>query len=214
MSPSVDLVTIDKSIAEDVKRIENLVLDILAKDMYGIELSTGDFTKNVELKVYYGDSDVTGVTESSLRIYILNGEEWEMVTGKQEVNELDNYVTAELEHFSVYCVMGYSDAELKILNMVNYPNPMTGETVFTFELTKDANVKLRIYTVSGRLVKSFEVLDMDAGYKEIPVDGTWDGTADGDVGQLASGVYLWKLTATATDGGETVSRTEKLVIVR
>jgi hypothetical protein len=102
--------------------------------------------------------------------------------------------------------------------MINYPNPMTGETVFTFELTKNADVKLGIYTVSGRLVKSFEVSDMGAGYREIPVDGTWDGKADGDGQLLASGVYFWKLTATSIPTGdaavETVSRTEKLVIIK
>ena len=169
-------------------------------------------TYSVELKIYYGDYDTTGITESTLRIYELNGDEWEKVQGKQAVNEVGKYVTAELLHFSVYCVMGYDSDELKILDMVNYPNPMNTKTVFTFELTMVADVKLKIYTVSGRLVMSYEVLDMNAGYCEIPVGGTWDGT-DVNNEQLANGTYIYKITAETESKGP-VSAIGKLIIMK
>ena len=87
-----------------------------------------------------------------------------------------------------------SDTAIDIRNMANYPNPMTGETVFTFQLTDAATVKLDVFTVSGRLVKSFPEVLMDAGYNEVPEGSTWNGNDEsGDI--LPSGMYFWKVTA-------------------
>jgi hypothetical protein len=104
--------------------------------------------------------------------------------------------------------MGESiDAVLGIEEIANYPNPMTNSTVFTFKLTKSADVKLKIFTISGRLVDKIEAGTLDAGYNEIPAGGSWDS------GDLSAGVYLYKITAT-DDNGNTVNKTAKLVIMR
>jgi hypothetical protein len=99
------------SIPDDTGIIENLIVELEAFDMYGNIRIKDEFTKEVELKIEYGDSDIVGITESSLRIYVLNGNKWDIVPGEQEVNEIDNYIKVELEHFSVYCIMGYSSTE-------------------------------------------------------------------------------------------------------
>ena len=56
---------------------------------------------------------------------------------------------------------------------------------------------------------------MTAGYCEIPISGLWDGTDnDSPPKNLANGVYLYKITATPTGGGDSVSKNGKLIIMR
>ena len=59
-------------------------------------------------------------------------------------------------------------------------------------------------------MKSLVEKSMTAGYNEIPVGGTWDGS-DSNSKRLAIGVYLYRLTATA---GKSVSMTGMLIIIR
>ena len=87
--------------------------------------------------------------------------------------------------------------------IANHPNPFYQETVFAFRLTDMATrVDLDIYTVSGRLIRSFEMRDV-AGYHEIE----WDGL-DALGNCLANGVYYLKFTA--VQGEKRIERVEKL----
>ena len=80
--------------------------------------------------------------------------------------------------------------KLDILRVLNFPNPFSTETQFTFELTKDAKVSINIYTISGRKVKSFIERDQKIGFNRI----TWNGRDEyGNL--LANGVYLYKIKA-------------------
>jgi hypothetical protein len=180
--------------------------ELQARTLFGAGIS--EFNEGVvELRIYYEQKDIEGIVESTLKIYVLNESknEWEKVGG--EVNTKENYVTASLPHFSVYCLMGEpAGAVLAIEEAANYPNPFKDGTVFTFRLTKSADVKLEIFTIAGRLVDKIEAGTLDAGYNEIPAGGSWAGS------DLAGGVYLYKITA--DDGENTISKTAKLVIMR
>ena len=80
--------------------------------------------------------------------------------------------------------------KLDILRVLNFPNPFSTETQFTFELTNDAKVSITIYTISGRKVKSFIERDQKIGFNRI----TWNGRDEyGNL--LANGVYLYKIKA-------------------
>ena len=57
------------------------------------------------------------------------------------------------------------------------------------------NAAIKIYTVSGRLIK--EINKQNIPDKFVVID--WGGT-DQDGDKLANGVYLYKLTVTADDG--------------
>jgi hypothetical protein len=184
------------------------VKQIIAKNLFGASIEESGFSKEVELRIYYVDEEIEGIAEDTLKIYVLNVEknEWDKVGG--EVNADENYVSAEVGHFSVYCLMGEStDTTFQIQDITNYPNPFSDGTVFTFRLTKSADVKLEIYTSAGRLIKKYDAVPMDAGYNEIPEGSTWDG------GDLSNGLYLYKITATDNDGN-TVNKTAKLVLMR
>lgn len=109
-----------------------------------------------------------------------------------------------------------------LIKIANYPNPVKSKTNdpynanrtrFTYSLTDDAdNVKIKIYTVSGRLVKTFRELPSSVGYHEYPrtVYG-WDCTDDTGM-ELANGVYFYKVIA--KKGNKEITKTGKLAILR
>lgn len=104
-----------------------------------------------------------------------------------------------------------SDEELNVRNPLNYPNPMKEQTTFTFELSRDAEVTLKIFSVAGRLLKEFEPVQGQIGYNIFPE--TWDGT-DQDGDKLANGIYLYKIIARAVEDGDTKTseKIQKLII--
>jgi hypothetical protein len=110
---------------------------------------------------------------------------------------------------SIFSVL--SDEELTVRNPLNYPNPMKNETTFTFELSRDAEVTLKIYSVAGRLIKKFEPIQGQIGYNIFPEN--WDGT-DNDGDKIANGVYLFKIAASTIQEGETrtAEKIQKLII--
>lgn len=107
-----------------------------------------------------------------------------------------------------------------------YPNPMTNFTYFAFELTGGnlsglERLTMTIYTLSGRPVKTFDLLGDDSYLLENSLrvgwnKFLWDGRdQDGDL--MANGVYLYHVDARVDgeilniNGGNGV---EKLVIIR
>ncbi|MGA2668917.1 MAG: type IX secretion system sortase PorU [Ignavibacteria bacterium] len=90
-----------------------------------------------------------------------------------------------------------SYTSLHIMNIYNYPNPFRDRTSFTFQhnYPGNINVTIKIYTVSGRLIK--ELKQVSIPDKFVAID--WDGKdADGET--LANGVYLYKVMVTSDDG--------------
>jgi hypothetical protein len=83
-------------------------------------------------------------------------------------------------------------SELLITDVMNYPNPFSGQTYFTYQLSQDAEeVEIGIYSLSGRPIKQITPASSQAGYNYAT---TWDGR-DQDGDKVASGVYLYKVTA-------------------
>ena len=77
----------------------------------------------------------------------------------------------------------------------NYPNPFNPETWIPYQLSEPADVTLRIYAVSGSLVRTLALGQMPAGmYQARSRAAYWDGK--NDVGEtVASGIYFYTLTA-------------------
>jgi hypothetical protein len=99
-------------------------------------------------------------------------------------------------------------ADFELLEVLNYPNPFDRETEFTFTLTQPADeIRLKIYTVAGRLIQTIESFAANAGFNRL----RWDGRdADGD--EIANGIYLYKVIA--RQGEKQVERIEKLAVAR
>jgi len=99
----------------------------------------------------------------------------------------------------------------------NYPNPFDEETVITYRLTGPVHaeeISLKIYTVSGRLIRSWRDFLDDYGLPGTQLDYhviSWDGR-DEDGRLLANGVYFYKIRARWEDGN--VEQTGKMAILR
>ena len=101
--------------------------------------------------------------------------------------------------------------QLQIFDVMNYPNPFSGGTSFTFRQnqTGPLEVVVRIYTIAGRLIQTLE--ESAAGDPFVRV--AWDGR-DRDGSILANGVYLYKVTVNTADRRFTSEAIGKLAIVR
>jgi len=79
--------------------------------------------------------------------------------------------------------------------LANYPNPFNPETWIPFELADDAKIKVQIYDISGRLVRTLDLGCRPAGhYADQSAAAYWDGrNFSGE--RVASGMYLYRLTA-------------------
>jgi hypothetical protein len=83
------------------------------------------------------------------------------------------------------------------------PNPMNGKALIAYALPRDSKVALRVYNISGQLVRELVNTEEKAGWKSV----SWDGR-DAKGRALSSGVYFYRLEAS----GYTATR--KLVVVR
>ena len=107
---------------------------------------------------------------------------------------------------SVDFKIGYDKFEF-IGQPLNYPNPFAKETSFTFNLTQPAEVSIKIFTVSGKLIRTLKIPDANAGYNIV----AWDGR-DEEGDPLSNGAYLYKIIARS--GGAQIEKIEKLAKIQ
>ncbi|MEW6006769.1 MAG: FlgD immunoglobulin-like domain containing protein, partial [bacterium] len=79
------------------------------------------------------------------------------------------------------------------------PNPAKGSTKFNFFLETNANVKIKLYTITGDLVWDYEG-DFEGGKRDVPYNCT---NKDGK--KLGTGLYIYKATI------EYPTRTERVI---
>jgi len=85
----------------------------------------------------------------------------------------------------------------------NYPNPFNPATTIEYQLPHDTQVSLRIFNITGELVKCLKEEKQSAGYHKMQ----WDGR-DENGNSVAGGLYLYHLKA---DG---FSHSNKMVLIR
>jgi hypothetical protein len=87
----------------------------------------------------------------------------------------------------------------------NYPNPFNPTTTLAFQLPVDSRVKLVVYDVMGRTVATLADEVMGAGYKSM----AWDAA------RVASGVYFYRVDATALeDPARSFTQVKKMLLLR
>jgi Peptidase family C25 len=105
------------------------------------------------------------------------------------------------------------NATVALDHVLNYPNPFTTHTSFMFEHNQactELDVRIQVFTVSGKLVKTINQTMTTSGYRSEPL--AWDGTDDfGD--RIGRGVYVYKLEV-RTGTGAQAEKYEKLVILK
>lgn len=90
----------------------------------------------------------------------------------------------------------------------SYPNPLNPEAWIPFALADETNVAIKVYSMSGELVRTLDLGKLAAGtYTNKFRAAYWDGK-DSNGNEVASGVYLYQLKA-----GD-VTATRKLVVLK
>jgi len=86
----------------------------------------------------------------------------------------------------------------------NYPNPFNPQTIIPFDLSRNADVSLRIFDVNGKMVNEIVAGQLKAGSHSL----RWQGNSQN--GQLVpSGTYFYSLVV-----DQTVRQTRKMSFVR
>lgn len=152
------------------------------------------FNNPIDFTNYFvGDLDAGG--KSGKVNYRFNG----LSDGEYSIQvkawDIFNNFSTEKTYFSVV-----GDNDLIVRDVYNYPNPFSSSTTFTFQqnLLIPLNVKVKIYTIAGRLIKTIEKFNISQ--KFVLID--WDGR-DNDGNEIANGTYLYKLIVSSNDGSFT-----------
>jgi hypothetical protein len=106
-----------------------------------------------------------------------------------------------------------------IEDLYPYPNPMSSHTQFAFRIrggnARPTDFTLRIYTLSGRLVREFEGAEVNDG-QGLRTTGwnflRWNGR-DEDGDRVATGVYLYRVRMDGEDG-TWEGDVEKIAVIR
>jgi hypothetical protein len=107
-------------------------------------------------------------------------------------DNFNNFTTAGLD-FEVS-----EQDRLVLRNVLNCPNPFdpgSEPTEFTYEISRPAEVTIKVYTVAGRLIRTLREGQRPGGYN---LSRPWSGK-DEDGDPIANGVYLYKIIARAED---------------
>ncbi|MFQ3608076.1 MAG: T9SS type A sorting domain-containing protein [Chloroherpetonaceae bacterium] len=88
----------------------------------------------------------------------------------------------------------------------NYPNPFNPTTVIAYQLPVASEVKLEVYDVLGRKVMTLVNGRQDAGAYNFTLNA----------GNLSSGVYFYRLQASATNGASSSNfvQTKKMMLIK
>ena len=104
----------------------------------------------------------------------------------------------------------YGNAEVDILPQnyslsQNYPNPFNPSTTIRYVLPQKSNVKIQIFNTIGQQVVTLVKGEMNAGFQQ----------AQWNAGNVASGIYFYRLIATPEEGGgKPFVETKKMQLLR
>ncbi|MFO7863558.1 MAG: type IX secretion system sortase PorU [Salinivirgaceae bacterium] len=187
-------------------------------DEYGINTTgnvighdlTATLNDNIDNKIVLNDffeNDLNSYQSGKVNYQLLDLDEGLNTMKVKAWDILNNSSETYLDFFVA------NSAEVALKHVLNYPNPFTTNTKFMFEHNQASqllNVRVQIFTVSGKLIKTLETTVAGTQYMNNPI--VWDGRDDfGD--RIARGVYIYKLRI-STPEGKSGEKFEKLVILR
>lgn len=91
----------------------------------------------------------------------------------------------------------------------NFPNPFNPSTTIAYTLPAASTVTLRVFNIVGQEIATLVNGQAPAGRFE----AVWNGR-DGSGVQLASGVYIYRLSAAPLDGGATFLTTKRMLLLK
>ncbi|MCF6268518.1 MAG: S8 family serine peptidase [Melioribacteraceae bacterium] len=107
-----------------------------------------------------------------------------------------------------YTVVGVED-EIQSMPMEyklsqNYPNPFNPSTVINYSLPTESRVKLQIFNTLGEVIATLVDETNNAGVHKLE----WDAS------NLASGVYLYRISAESINGSNNFNSVKKMLLIK
>jgi len=141
--------------------------------------------KEIELRIPYNESDITGMNEDGLVISRYDEEKQVWVPLKSRADKENKQVIAYIDRSSVFAIMGALNTAETLANVKYYPNPLQPSKGLSYAKMNFSNIpvgtRIKIYTLLGQLVK-----DLKADASGMAV---WDGKNNAGE-KAASGVYI------------------------
>ena len=91
----------------------------------------------------------------------------------------------------------------------NYPNPFNPSTAISFALPEAGKVTLRIYSLTGQLVRQVASGNYANGTHHV----VWDAKDEAG-SHVASGIYFYKLVVQPESGGVPFVQTRKMTLLK
>ncbi len=214
-------------------------IDVNVQDQ---EFTVGGYVSGTgTISLLLSDANGIDVIDNSIKLFLdgvlIPEDQWVKTVNPQDINRIPIKYQLNLQKGLYTLVVDCRDVngnfnsrdiqftvndEFDVIRLANYPNPVLGKTQdpknagrtrFTYVLTDDADeVQIKIFTVSGRLVKTFRNLPTGVGYHEYPrTVYAWDCTDESGF-YLANGVYFYRMIA--KKGNKTIDRLQKLAILK
>jgi len=126
-------------------------------------------------------------------------------TARQAAKGLLKYIPGKVSEPYIP-VTGYLESVPSAFTLEqNYPNPFNPATTIAFALPENALVTVKVYNVLGQEVKTLAANQLyDAGEYEVEFDAS----------QFASGVYLYRFSATSVETGVMTNVVKKMMLVK
>lgn len=166
----------------------------------------GNTQTSVILNEFY-QSDLNSFQGGTVE-YPLSGLEPGLHTVEVKVWDIFNNSSTASTEFRVV-----DDNEMIMKNLMNYPNPFSNDTYFTFEHNmagEDLEINVDIFSTSGKLIRSLTAREENSGFRSRPI--YWDGRGD-DGNQNRQGVYFFRIMVKSSSGMEAVS-SGRMIIMR
>ena len=180
---------------------------LVAKNLRTGVITTEDVTSNKgHVSAVWADSNRKSVIEVGDKIEIvLHDEQGTIVSGpfQHKVTTTDIHNA----YMSVQMQVGNVRPKETILGQ-NFPNPFNPETWIPYQLSRDTNVTIKIYDVSGHSVRTLNLGHKSIGsYMTNSTAAYWDGK-NGAGEHVSSGIYFYALQT------ESLSATRRMVILK
>ncbi len=134
------------------------------------------------------------------------------IVEKYSENKMVSYAKIELDEMGIKYEEGkVNETEVTQTAFVieSYPNPFNPSTTLSYSLPSASNVKLVIYDVIGRMIKSFITNSQLSGNHKV----VWNGTNNNGV-KVSTGIYIYRFEATSLETNEHFVKSEKLMLVK
>ena len=219
IGPEIQIFLNDESFVSGGITNESPNLIVKLSDNNGINTSSG---VGHDILATIDSDDINAIILNNY--YVADVDDYKNGTVNYQLDNLQpGQHTLKIKAWDVYNNSSISEIDFMVFNeneklvldkVLNYPNPFVDFTEFWFSHNSSSllDVKIEIFTISGRLVKTITGNTNFSGDSNFSRELIWDGRDDfGD--KVAKGIYVYKLSVRSELTNMQTSKIEKLVIL-